>query len=223
MSEADPGQAPMRRGTNKAGKFAIAKSSADAAAMHGGTLAIGMSERHHREGPCAHTMASMRWLKKTLRSLAVALLVPLLLFEEWGWEPLAAVIARLARLPLWARVETRIRALPPWAALLLFLLPVALLLPLKLFALFLLGAGHALSALVLLLLAKLAGTAIVALLFQLVQPTLMRLRWFALAYPRWKAWKDALFARVRQSAPWRAARHMKNGTRRWWRGMLRTS
>ena len=44
------------------------------------------------------------------------LLVPLLLFEEWGWAPLAAQAAKLARLPLWARLEQRVRAMPPWAA-----------------------------------------------------------------------------------------------------------
>jgi len=165
----------------------------------------------------------MRWLRKLLRALALALLVPVLLFEEWGWEPLAAWAARMARLPLWARAEAGVRALPPWAALLLFLLPVLVLFPIKLLGVYLLGQGHPGSALVLLLMAKLVGTAIVARLFQLVEPTLMRLPWFARWYPRWKAWKDAVFARLRQSAPWRAARHFRNGSRRWWRALLRTS
>src|SRR5687768_11360164 len=98
----------------------------------------------------------MRILKKLLRALAAALLVPLLLFEEWGWEPLAALAARLARLPLWARLERAVQALPPWGALLVFLVPVLMLLPLKLLALFLLGRGHATSALLLLVGAKLA-------------------------------------------------------------------
>jgi len=163
----------------------------------------------------------MRILKKLLRALAAALLVPLLLFEEWGWEPLAALVARLARLPLWARLEAAVRALPPWAALLVLLVPVVMLLPLKLLALLLLGRGHATGALLLLVGAKLAGTAIVARLFQLVEPALMRIPLFARWYPRWKLWKDQVFAHVRESAPWRMARHLKNGTRRWWRALRR--
>ncbi|CAN7444343.1 hypothetical protein LJR290_002860 [Variovorax sp. LjRoot290] len=165
----------------------------------------------------------MRILKKLLRALAAALLVPLLLFEEWGWEPLAALAARLARLPLWARLERAVQALPPWGALLVFLVPVLMLLPLKLLALFLLGRGHATSAVLLLVGAKLAGTAVVARLFQLVEPALMRFPLFARWYPRWKQWKDRVLGFVRQSAPWRAARRLKNGARRWWRSLRRTA
>ena len=164
----------------------------------------------------------MRILKKLLRALAAALLVPLLLFEEWGWEPLAALVARLARLPLWARLEAAVRALPPWAALLVFLVPVVMLLPFKLLALLLLGRGHATSAVLLLVGAKVTGTAIVARLFQLVEPALMRIPLFARWYPRWKLWKDRVYAHVRESAPWRMARQLKNGTRRWWRALRRS-
>jgi hypothetical protein len=98
-----------------------------------------------------------------------------------------------------------------------------MLLPLKVFALFLLGAGHGKSALLLLIGAKLAGTAIVARLFQLVEPALMRIPWFARWYPRWKAWKDRVLAVVRQSAPWRVARRLGIGARRRWRAAWRAS
>ncbi|RST56484.1 hypothetical protein [Variovorax sp. MHTC-1] len=165
----------------------------------------------------------MRILKKLLRALAAALLVPLLLFEEWGWEPLAALAARLAHLPLWARLERMVQALPPWGALLVFMVPVLMLLPLKLLALFLLGRGHAAGAVLLLVGAKLAGTAVVARLFQLVEPALMRIPLFARWYPRWKQWKDRVLGFVRLSAPWRAARRLKDGTRRWWRSLRRAS
>jgi len=165
----------------------------------------------------------MRILKKLLSALATALLVPILLFEEWGWEPLAALAARLARLPLWAYLERAVRALPPWAALLVFFLPVLMLLPLKLAALFLLGRGHALGALLLLLGAKVLGTALVARLFQLVEPTLMSIPLFARWYPAWKLWKDHVLAVVRQSAPWRAARRARATARQWWRDVRKAS
>ena len=160
-----------------------------------------------------------RLLIKSLRALGAAILVPLLLFEEWGWEPLAALVARLARLPLWARLENVVRALPPWAALLVFFVPALMLLPIKVLGLFLLGEGHATSALLLLAGAKVAGTAIVARLFQLTEPALMRIPMFARWYPRWKQWKDGVLVRVRQSALWRAAGQLRSGTRRWWRAL----
>jgi hypothetical protein len=162
-------------------------------------------------------MAAMPALRKLLRSLLAILLVPLLLFEEWGWAPLAAQAAKLARLPLWARLEQRVRAMPPWAAVAIFLLPVVMLLPVKLLALLLFGHGHYASGLALLAGAKLVGTALVARLFQLVQPTLMHVPWFALWYPRWTAWKNHWLGLVRQSAAWRALRRLRSGTRRRWR------
>lgn len=166
-------------------------------------------------------MNQLRALRVFLRAVAAALLVPLLLFEEWGWEPLAALAARLARLPLWARAEQWVRGLPPWGALPVFAVPVLLLFPVKLLALYLFGRGHAVGGVVLLLGAKLAGTALVARLFQLVEPALMRIPLFARWYPRWKHWKDQVLTAVRESSLWRGVRRFNNGARRWWRGLWR--
>jgi hypothetical protein len=163
----------------------------------------------------------MTILRRFLRALAAALLLPVLLFEEWGWEPLAAMAGRLAALPFWARMEAAIRRLPPWAALTAFLAPVLTLLPIKLLGLYLLGEGYPLAALCLILGAKLVGTAILARLFQLVEPALMHIPLFARWYPRWKRWKDGMFDRVRESAFWRATRVGKSTVQRWWRNLRR--
>jgi hypothetical protein len=50
---------------------------------------------------------------------------------------------------------------------------------------------------------------VVARLFTLTQPALMRLAWFARLHGRWVPWKEALLARVRASAPWRLARALR--------------
>jgi hypothetical protein len=159
----------------------------------------------------------VRALRALLRAAATVLIVPFLLFEEWGWEPLAALAARLSRLPLWARMEDRLRRLPPWGALLAFFVPVLLLLPVKVLALFLFSHGHAGSGVTVLVLAKLAGTAIVARIFQLVEGPLMRIPWFARWYPRWKAWKDHVLTLVRESRPWRVVRALNRRLARGWR------
>ena len=159
----------------------------------------------------------MRIFTRLLRALAAALLVPILLFEEWGWEPLAALVRRLARLPWWARAEDWLRKLPPWGALLAFLLPVLVLLPVKVLALFLFGRGHAASGVTVLIVAKLIGTAFVARIFQLVEGALMRIPLFARWYPRWKAWKDRMLTVVRESRPWRVVRAFNRRIYRLWR------
>jgi hypothetical protein len=53
-----------------------------------------------------------------------------------------------------------------------------------------------------------------ACLFNITQPALMQLAWFAKWYPRWKTWKDALMDNIRASAVWQAARRMKAVLRR---------
>ena len=163
----------------------------------------------------------MTLLRRLLRAIFLGLLALLLLFEEWGWEPLAALLARLARLPLWAWVERQIMRLPPWGAVLVFVLPGMALLPVKLLAVYAISAGHPMMGLLVLLLAKVAGTALLARLFSLTQPALMRLPWFARWYPRWKGWKDGLLERVRQTPAWLALGRMREQVKARWASLRR--
>jgi hypothetical protein len=109
-----------------------------------------------------------------------------------------------------------VRRLPPYGALLLFALPALLLLPVKLAALWLIGQGHAVGGVAIIVTAKLVGTALVARLFTLTQPALMRLVWFANLYTRWSHWKEELLVQVSTSALWRSARAIRLRLRRFW-------
>ena len=155
-------------------------------------------------------------LAQWLRRAAGALLALLILFEEWGWEPLQRALARLGRLPLLRQTEAAVARLPPYAALLVFALPALLLLPVKLAALALIANGQRLLGLVVIVLAKLVGTAVVARLFTLTRPALMRLPWFARLHARWTTWKDTVLARVRASWAWRWGRVVKRQAARQW-------
>ena len=143
-----------------------------------------------------------------------------LIFEEWGWEPLARLMGRLAKLPLWARMEAFISRLPPYAALVAFFAPALMLLPVKLLALYWISRGHAVLGLAVVLAAKMLGTAAVARLFTLTQPALMQMPWFATLYGRWKPWKDALIARVKDTPVWRATAAGVRAVRTRTRGLL---
>jgi hypothetical protein len=157
-------------------------------------------------GIAHHPMPLLKRLLRGLFNISVGpVLALVLVFEEWGWEPLQRLIGHLARLPLWARMEAFITRLPPYAALLVFFVPTLLLFPVKLLALYWISKGHAVLGLAVVLVAKMLGTAAVARLFALTHPALMRLAWFASLYGRWKPWKDALIARLKASTSWRAA------------------
>ena len=158
--------------------------------------------------------AVLRALARAMRGLFTGLLALLILFEEWGWEPLQRALAWVGRLPILRQIEAAVGRLPPGAALAILLMPSLLLIPVKLGALWLIAHGHKLFGLFVILSAKVIGTAIVARLFTLTQPALMRMAWFAGLYARWTAWKTALLERVRASWPWRAGRVLKRGVQR---------
>jgi hypothetical protein len=133
----------------------------------------------------------------------------ILLFEEWGWRPLSNLLARLARYPLWAKAELFIAGLPPYGALVALGIPSAVLIPAKLAGVYLLTTGHFITAAIVIFLAKIASTALIARIFLLTKPALMQIGWFARAYEIFVPWKDALFARVRASWAWRYGRIVK--------------
>jgi len=133
----------------------------------------------------------------------------LLLFEEWGWQPLSNLLARLARFPLWAMTERVIAGLPPYGALLVLAVPSAVLVPAKLIGVYLFATGHFFVAMVVIFLAKVASTALIARIFLLTKPALMQIGWFARAYEAFMPWKDRLFAYIRASWVWRVGRVIK--------------
>ena len=143
-----------------------------------------------------------------------AILAVIIVFEEWGWRPLAAALALLARLAPVAKLEAAIANLSPYPALLVFAGPSVLMLPLKLASFWLIAHGQVVLASLLFVGAKVVGTALVARIFQLTQPALMRLAWFAWTYDTVMPWKAALIARVRASWAWRFGRLVKERIKR---------
>ena len=154
---------------------------------------------------------------RVLRSLLLALAALVIFIEEWGWRPLSAMVARLGRWPPLGRLEARIAAVPRRVALLLFLVPAILLVPVKLAALWLIGEGHATLGISLIVLAKLVGTAIVGRLFVLLERQLLTFPWFAKALAWWHRTQARVMTALRQSTLWRTMRVLRRGWRAWWR------
>ncbi len=157
----------------------------------------------------AGLISILRLVRSLLAGVLNILVALILLFEEWGWQPLLAAFRWLERFRIVARIETGIASLPPYAALVVFVAPSAILLPVKFIGLWLLANGQLIAAGLLLLLAKVASTALVARIFMLTRPALMQLAWFARLYGWFVPWKEALFARVRASFAWRYGRIVK--------------
>ncbi len=161
----------------------------------------------------------MSWLILFARRLFSGLLALVILFEEWGWEPLQRALAGLSRWRAIAWLEQRIAALSPRWALVLLGVPFLLLQPFQLTAIWLVSQGQAKLGLMMLLGAKIFGTALLARLFHLTHPALMRMPWFERGYTRWSGWKNALLAKVRASWAWRAGRVFKRQALRRWQAI----
>ena len=154
-------------------------------------------------------MTRLRRPRSALLSLLRLVVALIILFEEWGWEPLQRAMARLAQLPVLRQLDAWVARLPPYAALVVFFVPGLLLLPVKLGAVWLMSNGQYAAGLALIIAAKVLGTAVAARLFTLTRPALMQLAWFARAFEHWTVWKASLLTWVRRSDAWRWVRALR--------------
>jgi hypothetical protein len=171
------------------------------------------------------------WTARILRGLGAVLAALWMVVEEYLWNGLTALMRWLGRIPPVRWVEARIARLPPYAAMTLYVLPWLVLLPAKVLGLWLIGSGRAVTGIAVFVLAKVAGTAILARLFTLTKPALLTVGWFLRLYSWFTAWRDRLYAYVRSLRAWQAARawvarakaaaaRLVGRVRLWWRARL---
>lgn len=160
-------------------------------------------------------------VRRALRAVLLGFAAGILFIEEWGWRPLAACVASVARWPPLARLEALIRRLSPSAALVLFIVPAVLLFPLKVAALWLVHKGHAGLGIAIIVAAKLVGTALVGRIYLLTQAQLMQFGWFARALGWWIATKARVRAALARSPAWRRVSALKRRLRIWLRRVRR--
>ena len=148
----------------------------------------------------------MLYLRRILRAPLLLLAFLWVVLEETIWHWAGLLGARIARLPVFAGLERLVLRLDPRLVLLLFLVPLLGLIPLKLAAVWLIGGGHPIKGVMLLLGAKFLGTALSAHLYAVAEPKLMQIAAFA----RVRNFVVALLARAHAyldaSPAWRAAR-----------------
>lgn len=147
----------------------------------------------------------IRFLKRLIAAPFVFLAALIILLEDWLWDDLARLAAAIGRLPILHQLELLIAKLPPYAALVFFAVPSALLIPVKLIALYFISHGHALLGFLTIAGAKVAGTALVARIFTLTRPNLMRINWFAWVYERFVAFKARVYGVIKSTAVYRVA------------------
>ena len=161
------------------------------------------------------TLMIRRFLKKLIFPPMVILAAAIMFFEEWLWDHLTTFMAWVARARVFRWLEARLGALPPYGAMAVFLIPGAMLLPVKLAALYLMTRGHPGGGLLIILAAKVVGTAIVARIFTVCRPALLTVRWFRGLYEWIVRLKNRLYTAIKSMPAWVTAVRWKNAIKSW--------
>ncbi|HET7851005.1 MAG TPA: hypothetical protein VFL51_18310 [Pseudolabrys sp.] len=115
----------------------------------------------------------------------------LFLLETWLWDHLKPLVAAVVDVVPWGKVKELLKrgieALPPWAALVVFVIPLIVLLPLKFLEVYFLATRNWLGAMLVLVLAKLLGLGVTAFVFDATRDKLLQMAWFRRLY-EWVMW-----------------------------------
>jgi hypothetical protein len=148
-------------------------------------------------------------MRRVLRPLWIALAV-IFLVEAWLWDHLRPLIAGIVNLVAWDKLKAwlarTVATLPPWAVLIVFVVPFIVLLPLKFLEVYFLVHRQWIAAGLVLVLAKLLGLGVTAFIFDVTKPKLLQMAWFRWLYALMLEWLakahaivDPIKAQIKQS------------------------
>ncbi len=129
-------------------------------------------------------MVPSRRLRSLLRIPLLALAVVAVVVDDAFRAFVIPAVRALARLAPIRRVEERIAGLPPHGILLLFVIPLAIIEPFKIYALYLIGQGRFAAAALTFAAAKVVGLGLAERLFAIGRDKLLSIGWFAWCHGR---------------------------------------
>src|SRR5437763_8228988 len=159
-------------------------------------------------------------MRRALKPLWI-LLALVFLLEAWLWEHLRPLVAAVVNVIAWDKLKARLAALveklPPWAVLIVFVVPFIVLLPLKFLEVYFIVHRQWVAAIFILVLAKLLGLGVAAFILVVSKPKLLQMAWFRWFYQLvlvWLAKAHAITAPIRyRIKTWLAG--LKQRARRW--------
>src|SRR5881227_382149 len=138
-------------------------------------------------------------MRRLLKPLWI-LLALVFLIEAWLWEHLRPLVAAVVNVIAWDKLKARLARLvdwlPPWAVLIVFVIPFIVLLPLKFLEVYLLVQRQWIAAILVLVLAKLLGLGVTAFIFDVTRPKLLQMAWFRWLYALGLKWLEKAHALI---------------------------
>lgn len=150
-----------------------------------------------------------------MKKILLSLLAVLLLVEEWLWDMLTALGRRLSAWLHLARLESWLATARADVAMAAFVLPLALILPVKFAAFMLMARGQIILGIGLFFAAKLFVTLLIARIFTITRSQLLSIAWFAALYgtiTRWLGWAHGL---IRGTAAYQQMVGFKQAVKDW--------
>lgn len=142
-------------------------------------------------------------LRNRLSAPLIHLAALILLLEDWFWDIGTRLVAAMAAWPVLQASEARVRALPPYRALAVFMLPVVVLFPVKVLALVAIAQGNVFWGIVVYVATRVGGAAVMARIYTLTSPSLLALAWLARWHNRFMAVKERWIGALRASTGYR--------------------
>jgi hypothetical protein len=129
------------------------------------------------------------------------------LIEAWLWDHLRPLVAAIVHVIPWHRLKAwlirLVDRLPPWASVVVFVIPLIVLLPLKFVEVWFFVHKDWVGVVVTLIFAKLLGLGVTAFVFDVTRAKLLQIGWFRALYEHvmaWRVWAHQLVDPLRQRA-----------------------
>ena len=116
------------------------------------------------------------------KKILLSLLAIIVIFEEWLWDALAVIGQWLSHLLHLERFDEWLVNASPNKALFAFLIPLIIVTPFNLLAVFLLSHGAIIQGVMLEIAVKLVGTLLIARIFRLTKTALLTFDWINSLY-----------------------------------------
>ena len=154
--------------------------------------------------------------------IPMLLLAALFLLDAWVWQGCVALGRRIAALIPWRSLKARIAAviavLPAPVALIIFVIPLAIVEPFKIISLWLVATGHPILGILGWVAMQFAGVGLVAVAFDLTRDKLLSMPWFVWVYEKFlafHAYAHGLVAPYKEAAL-REMRALRGLARSYW-------
>jgi len=150
-------------------------------------------------------MKKQRLLKRVVRLILVSLAAIWMLFEDWVWDTIVALMEKVGRLRIINRFESFLARQNRYLLLTLFTFPFLIVIPAKLYGLYLIADGKVIRGVTIFIVAEVLITALITRLFIISKDKLLQIKAFVTFYYWFKDKKEWLYSELRKLRAWQLA------------------